>query len=623
LKAILFLFTNFFFLSLFAQNQSIQAKNDYQSIQSKINLYSEKKQPDSLNKYCDLYIYHSLENQDYATILDAYLRKVAIKRSQGDWITLIKTGQESIRKIDSLKIKATAYQKSLIVNEMIYGYIFLNDLENANFYSKNTITALKSENFNGKNDFQISVLYLTFARANGHLLYFNKAEQYLDSSLHFINKTDKILNKFLILNDVVSNNIELKNYPKALSIALNCLDYYEKNPNNFGFTEINMLLGRIYLGLKNYDKAIEFSQKPIGKLDNPRILYRSYETLYHANKAINRASEALYAYEKYIEYHERIFNERLANEKTALEKRNSEEKSAVLINKEKLEVENQIRIRNYGIIGAILFSLVSIGLFLNRKLLQKRKQEIQNQKATIEELNVNLEEKVKQRTAELQNALDEIKEAMQRGQSLERKRMAADLHDNLGSLLTAINISLDNINPENLTEREKRIYENVVSMTENAYSEIRILSHNLMPEELEKEGLENALKRMIQKINLNQKINFELIINELQNNSKTIDLNIYAICLEMMQNIIKHSKATKATISLFEKGNHLWLEVIDNGRGIDSTKEKGIGLKNIKNRLESLDGELYIDSEEGNGTKMVVSVPLNDIINFQLPYNSK
>jgi signal transduction histidine kinase len=256
-----------------------------------------------------------------------------------------------------------------------------------------------------------------------------------------------------------------------------------------------------------------------------------------------------------------------------------------------------------GMLGLLLFSLA-----LNFRNIQKRKKET-------ELLNEQLEEKVKIRTAELQKSYDEIKEAMQRGQTIERKRMAADLHDNLGSLLTAINISLDNINPEQLTEREQKIYTNVLLMSENAYAEIRILSHNLMPEELDKEGLENALRTMIKKININQKICFELIISKLTNKNKTIDLNIYAICLELIQNIIKHSKATEAKILLFEKANMLWLEVLDNGRGINENIEKGIGFKNVKERLQTIDGEFFIDSEKSKGTKLVVSVPLIQAVN--------
>ena len=480
-----------------------------------INFFQNQTYIDSLNHYCDLYVQFSVKNQLHQHFSEAYFLKANAKRTQADWIGLIKAGQEALHLVDSLKIKQTALQKSIYVDEMIYGYIFLNDVENVVKYANSTILSLKKENIDGKNDLQISMLYLTLGRGHGHLGQYKKANNYLDSSLIFINKTDEILKKYHILNDVESNQIEQGKFDKALPLALDCLIYFEKNPMDYGLSEIQMLTGRIYLSLKNFKKAIEFALKPIEITKNSRILLRAYETLYQAYKAENQFDKSLLAYEKYNEYREKRFNEKLANDKTAFEKQFLEAQSKVILNEEKLKVEIQKTYRNYFIFGALFLGIVSIVLLFNRRLLQKQKHKIENQKVVIEELNTGLEEKVKERTAELQQSYDEIKEAMQKGQTLERKRMAADLHDNLGSLLTAINVSLDNISPEHLTEREKKIYSNILSMTENAYSEVRILSHNLMPEELENEGLENALKRMIQKINMNQNIRFELIINDL------------------------------------------------------------------------------------------------------------
>ncbi len=582
-----------------------------------ISYFQNESSMDSLNHYCDLYIQFSVKHQLQQYILDAYFQKVNVKRGQSEWVDLIETGQEAIQIIDSLKISASAMQKSIIIDEMIYGYIFLKDIKNADLYNKMCLEMLKKENKKGENNELISTMYLTASRAYGYIEQFKISSEKLDSALLYIDKTQNSVQKYVILSGWISSQVDLKQYKKALPTAYKCLAFYEKNTNLWGYEEIEMLLGAIYLGLKDYDKAIKFSNKSIKTTKNVRILYRDYQTLYYAHKAKNQSRDALFAHEKYIEFHEKLFNERFAYEKSVLEKRLTEEKSNVLLNKEKIEVLSQKKYKNYFIAGAILLTIISISLFLSRKLLQTQKKKIEAQKSIIEQLNGYLEEKVKERTAELQKAYDEIKEAMQKGQSIERKRMAADLHDNLGSLLTAINISLDNISPEHLTEREQKIYSNILSMTENAYSEVRILSHNLMPEELEKEGLENALKRMIQKINMNQNIRFELIVNNLTYKNKAIDLNIYAICLEFIQNIIKHSKATESTISLFEKANTLWLEVRDNGRGIHENQAKGIGLKNIQNRLENMGGALVIDSENDKGTRFLVSVPLSLVANSQ------
>ncbi|AXE18141.1 hypothetical protein DR864_10525 [Runella rosea] len=574
--------------------------------------FQNQSSTDSLAFYNDLYLRYAWEHKLKTFIVDAYFQKVKAQRGRGDWIALIKTGQEALHKIDSLKISVSAHQKSLIIAEMVYGYIFLSDIEKAVSYTQQSIESLKKENQNGANNLQISMMYLTTARAFGYTNDYLTSGLYLDSSLVYINQTNDILQKYYILNDWVSNKIDLKKYQEVLPTAYQCLRFFEKNANNRGLTEIQMLMGRLFLGLKKYDEAIVFSKKNIEKITNAQILYRTYETLYHAHKAKNQLAEALIAHEHYIEFRDKLFNEQVSNTKVALERRFAEEKAAVLLNKEKAEVTIQKRYRNYFIAGAMLLAIVSAGLFFNRRLLQKQNQEIEYQRDTIENLKVNLEAKVQLRTAELQKAYDEIKDAMQRGQNLERRCMAADLHDNLGSLLTAISISLDNINPLNLNHREKKIYTNIISMTENAYAEIRLLSHNLMPEVLQREELPQALEQFVRKLNLNQKIHFSVKINALPTLSNVVSLNVYAICLELVQNIIKHSKATESTICIFENGPILWVEVTDNGKGLPRNQHKGFGIGNIQTRLAAIGGEFLVDNGYSRGTKIIISVPLED-----------
>ena len=628
MKAIIFIIINF--LAIYwvsAQNNAIENdsllhyKTLFQNPHNKtiqkaealkkivVFYFDNQIQSDSLNKYCDLYIQFTIQNKLNESILDAYYRKVNVLRYQVKWIELIKTGKESLETIRKFKIPASAYQISLITDEMMYGYVFLSDLENVNFYTDQSISALKKENKNGIYNAQISQLFLTKGRAYGYSRMFEIGNSFLDSSLVYINKTAEKVKKYYLLNDIVSNKVELNRSSEALPMALECLSFFEKIPSNRGLAEIEMLLGRIYLAQKKYNKSIEFSKKPIGKITNPRILYHCYESQYQSYKAKGMMAEALVAFEKYHQYLSQLFNAKVANEKSALEKRFIEEKSAVLLNIEKQEVRLQKTYRNYFIIGAILLSLVSIGLFINRRLLQKQKQEIENQKRTIEELNINLEEKVEIRTAELKQAFNEIKEAMQRGQTLERKRMAADLHDNLGSLLSAVSISMEAIDRSHLTENEGKVYDNVGEMIENAYAEIRFLSHNLLPEALENGNLGDAFENLIDKLNTQNRTYFVLKTNILKKYEKKIELNLYSIALEICNNILKHAEADEAKVSLFEKNKSLILEISDNGKGFEN-KEKGFGLKNIEVRLQEINGKMQLKSIKNKGTKIICAVPL-------------
>jgi signal transduction histidine kinase len=214
---------------------------------------------------------------------------------------------------------------------------------------------------------------------------------------------------------------------------------------------------------------------------------------------------------------------------------------------------------------------------------------------------------VQRRTLELQQAYDEIKEAMLKGQTIERKRVAAELHDNLGSLFSAIQISLEVVDASHLTKKEQFIFKNVQNQLEDAYREVRLLSHNLQPAELEKEGLEKALIRLAEKINLTCKIKISLDLEDLKPLSKEIEFNLYSICLELTNNILKHSEGSQAKISFHQiANNQLLMTVKDNGRGIDLHDKKGFGLQNIEHRLEQIGGEINMKFDNGTVYEILI-----------------
>ncbi len=243
---------------------------------------------------------------------------------------------------------------------------------------------------------------------------------------------------------------------------------------------------------------------------------------------------------------------------------------------------------------------------------------IYRQKREIESLNWDLEDKVFARTVELKLANDqlraknrEIEEALLRGQTLERKRMAADLHDSLGGLLAAIKTSMSALNPAHMADREQQIYYNLLNMTKEAFAEVRYLSHNLQPDELEKQGLSEALIRLVYKLNLTQKITFRLDNAELPRLDKTAEFNLYSICIELCSNILRHSEATEADILFRRFNNELNMIVKDNGCGMDPADATGMGLQNIQARMDLIRGRYEIHSSEGEGTTFIFILPFS------------
>lgn len=246
----------------------------------------------------------------------------------------------------------------------------------------------------------------------------------------------------------------------------------------------------------------------------------------------------------------------------------------------------------------------------------RKNQFINRQKQQIEGLNRGLEDKVAERTVELKLANDqlraknrEIEEALLRGQTLERKRMAADLHDSLGGLLAAIKVSLSALNPTQLPEREQQIYRNLLGMTKEAFAEVRYLSHNLQPDELEKQGLSEALIRLVYKLNLSQQVTFRLDNEQLPRLDKTTEFNLYSICIELCSNILRHSEATEADIIFRCFANELNMIVKDNGCGMDPADATGMGLRNIQARMDAIRGRYEVHSGVDEGTTFIFILP--------------
>ncbi|MBA4853327.1 histidine kinase [Emticicia sp. BO119] len=568
------------------------------------------KNGDSTLKYAYLLIDLGKKSNDRQTVFEGLLFKIDGMSDAHNYPKSLEYCMNGLRYADSIGLKGFEYYHAQLHLYYALNLRTLGDNENSIKQNLLAIDFLKkSKKFKQEDliDYQIDLARTLCV--SGQI---DKGQKKLFEALNNAKEIMSTELQMYLYNEIASTYLDL-NQPEKAGKYLGISRYFFENSNDyFSLCESDFLTSKLFFQIKNYDKCIEYALKalhtPLNSLPL-RILINANELLYLSYKTKNLPDKALIYYEKYIEGKERSFNQKNALEMSFLRKKIEDAELNAKIIREENEIQEQKKLRNVLITGISLLVAMLMILWYYYRLLNKKNTIVEKQKNEIESLNSGLESKVKERTKALQKAYDEIKEAMQKGQTLERKRMAADLHDNLGSLLTAINISLENINPENLTDREKKIYAGILDMTENAYAEVRLLSHNLLPEELEKAGLKIALEKLIKKLNNSQTIKFSLIINQLSRQSKSVELNIYAICLELTQNIIKHAEATEARISIFEKGKVLWIEVNDNGKGLKKNVEKGMGFKNIQSRLDDIGGEFFIDTS-GGGAKFIISVPL-------------
>ncbi len=148
---------------------------------------------------------------------------------------------------------------------------------------------------------------------------------------------------------------------------------------------------------------------------------------------------------------------------------------------------------------------------------------------------------------------------------------------------------------------------------DNICNEVRSLSHQMMPIVLKENGLQSAVEQLIKHNFSASSIEVDFVHFGLQRRlTDNIEVNVYRITQELVSNILRHSKASKVTIQLLKGEKKLVLIVEDDGRGFNNPgKAQGIGLSNINVRLEALGGKVQIQSSDGNGTYIHISIPTN------------
>ena len=198
-------------------------------------------------------------------------------------------------------------------------------------------------------------------------------------------------------------------------------------------------------------------------------------------------------------------------------------------------------------------------------------------------------------------------DSMLKGQEEERSRLAKDLHDGLGGLLSGVKFSLSNMK-ENLivTPDNMAVFERSLDMIDTSIKELRRVAHNMMPEMLTKFGLDEALKDYCNTVNATKllAVKYQSLGMETRLDKAT-EIIVYRIVQELLNNILKHAAASEVFVQLIRENDRLNIVVEDNGKGFDTAvleNNKGAGWVNIRSRVEYLKGQLDVHSEPGKGT---------------------
>jgi len=455
-----------------------------------------------------------------------------------------------------LKI-ATLSKNDSIIQQLNYGilaaYLNIEDTQNAFPYLEPSLEGAKKL----KDNKLIARAYNTHFAFYSYIKERDIAKKYLDSSIVYAEKSkDKITIYTAKSNLGVHYLTEEIDYKKARDLYLEIIAENKNDTlsKDFAINYVNISLA--YEKLGDYKSALKYMDKYAG----------------------------------YLQYaNERKFDSEIEGIRTKYELEKSESEF-----KEKQMLLQQKQLKSEKMLYLTLALLAFVGIlfyffYQNLKLRQKNK---------LKDLNHNVQQNLVNATID--------------GQEEERKRLSGVLHDNISALLSSASLHLmafEANHPEIDGELKK-----TKAIIKEAHDKVRDLSHDLIPPVLEKLGLIAAFEDLCEK-NSNSLIHFQFnnFIKEDIRFQNEFEMKLYFIVAELFNNIMKHSNASEAFLTLDKENDQLSINIEDNGKGF-STKEgkpkEGLGLSQIKTRIKSLNGTMNINSKEQSGTIIYIKVQI-------------
>lgn len=379
-------------------------------------------------------------------------------------------------------------------------------------------------------------------------------------------------------------------------------DILSSTDNVRGLSEIEYALGAFHAeqgqqqaALNHFNQALEVLK--VNKLSNPTIELSIIDRLSQLYNEIGEYELAFQWKELYENLKDSLNTLILG---AANYKSNYEEQQRKI---EKIESELEIQQLQkmkiiYLLIGIALFLIFGATVALMTLRQRRRKRETERE---IDDLL---------RDQEINNNYARIE-----GQDEERRRIAQDLHDRLGSMLSTVKLyfsALDNkMDLIRLENREQ--YSKANQLLDEACDEVRKVSHDLHSGVLKKFGLKAQLEELAETINETKQIELRLLTHKFGDRLETkLEVNIYRIIQELIGNALKHARASILSVQLNRFGEIIHILVEDNGVGFSEelvSEKGGLGLSGVKSRVEALNGKMNIDSTAGRGTTITIDIP--------------
>lgn len=453
--------------------------------------------------------------------------------------------------------------------------------------------------------YDLNLTYRNLGDYQSALQYLNKAA-FANSSLK-----DTILELKILFSKIETfeSTYELDS---ALIDAFRAFDLSALIHNNEMAAQSLFYIGYTNKLNQNYDTAEKYINKSLSIL--PFHAYSEWRKKIYKELAViyNATGKSKLGYEYLLKY--TLLSDSITN-KNRLESFNNlalkygtkEKQTSIELLKMEKEYEinkNVIQRRSLYILAIglliVLLSVYFIIKFYNQqiytaKIINEQKEEINYQKIRELEDTVRI------------NSM----RSMIEGQEIERERIAKDLHDSLGGLLSAVKLQFDYLGSVNQDVNLQKAYTQAHHLLDTAVSEVRTISRNLQPSSLQELGLVPAIKDLINRFNGDNYPDIDFQYYEMpEKMDRMIALTVYRIIQELLNNSLKHAQASEILIQLNSEDDELVIQYEDNGIGYDpkELKNRGMGLENIKTRVNFVHGSIHTESELGNGMSVIIRV---------------
>jgi len=448
--------------------------------------------------------------------------------------------------------------------------------------------------------------------------YSNIAQLFIYTEMEDLDSAEYYLNRSIVLKEELNDSYGLarayhsladvwlyrNDYDKALENFQKTLRIQLEIGNSEGYASTYYNISDVYKQLGDFDTKLLYldSAQAVAEEQNDRaLLWKVYMGKAKTLARMGRHQEATPYWFSYTSMKDSLLNAERSAQVAELETRyHTAEQEKEIADKKADLAEAKLKLENrnkwiFGLLGGLAsFLLLGFALFQ----VYRRRTQAEKDAAII---------------AERERGLKAMIEATEE----ERKRIAKDLHDGIVQSLTGLSLRLQKGFSflKTLSESDKQEFDGSRKMLDESIAELRTISHQMMPRVLSEMGLLPALEDMLGKSLGNTDIEFEFEHHKVEGErfAENVEVSLYRICQELVNNIIKHSEAKAVSVQLLKTKTHLVLVVEDNGKGFnfdETANQNGIGLMNISSRAKAINGEVNYQPSPEQGTVATIRIPL-------------